>query len=98
MNVRAEHSVGHPSCYVASDYPLMQNLLRTLTESQVKTSQKHTDLKLLLSAVKETRVSGLLRDVAQYISLRGRNSLKMQRNSLMPSTTRSRVSCKTYER
>ncbi|TFY58631.1 hypothetical protein EVJ58_g6299 [Rhodofomes roseus] len=33
----------------------MNNLLRTLTESQVKTAQQHTDLKLLLSAVKETR-------------------------------------------
>lgn len=35
----------------------MQNLLRTLTESQYKTAQRDTDLKLLLSAVKESRVS-----------------------------------------
>ncbi|KAI0941499.1 hypothetical protein AcW1_003374 [Taiwanofungus camphoratus] len=33
----------------------MQNLLRTLTESQYKTAQRDTDLKLLLSAVKESR-------------------------------------------
>jgi len=33
-----------------------QNLLRTLTESQVKASLADTDLKLLLSAVKEGRV------------------------------------------
>ncbi|KZT01472.1 uncharacterized protein LAESUDRAFT_478191 [Laetiporus sulphureus 93-53] len=33
----------------------MNNLLRTLTSSQVKAVQSHTDLKLLLSAVKESR-------------------------------------------
>ncbi|KZT72342.1 hypothetical protein DAEQUDRAFT_755185 [Daedalea quercina L-15889] len=33
----------------------MNNLLRTLTESQVRAAHQHTDLKLLLSAVKETR-------------------------------------------
>lgn len=57
MNVRAAHSVSHPRNVPESDDSLYQNLLRTLTESQVKTSQQHTNLKLLLSAVKETRVS-----------------------------------------
>ena len=98
MNVRVERPVSHPSCFRESDLSLRQNLLRTLTESQVKSSQQHTDLKLLLSAVKETRVSVLPQDVAEYISLRFRNNLRMQRNSLMLSTTRSRVSFKTYGR
>jgi transcriptional activator SPT7 len=34
----------------------MQNLLRTLTESQVKSPSHQSDLKLLLSTVKEGRV------------------------------------------
>lgn len=57
MNVRAAHFVSHPHNVFASNDYSPQNLLRTLTESQVKTAQQHTDLKLLLSAVKETRVS-----------------------------------------
>ena len=52
MNVRAIRSVS-PSFF---DFVLYQNLLRTLTESQVKASLADTDLKLLLSAVKEGRV------------------------------------------
>lgn len=40
----------------------------------------------------------LLEDVAEYISLRCRNNLRMRRNSLMLSTTLLRVCCTTYER
>ena len=52
MNVRAFRSTS-PS---VSDFPTHQNLFRTLTESQVKASLADTDLKLLLSTVKEGRV------------------------------------------
>jgi len=52
MNVRAFRCAS-PSFF---DFILYQNLLRTLTESQVKASLADTDLKLLLSTVKEGRV------------------------------------------
>lgn len=52
MNVRAFHYVS-PLFF---DFNMHQNLLRTLTESQVKASLADTDLKLLLSTVKEGRV------------------------------------------
>ena len=52
MNVRAFRAIS-PSF---SDFAVHQNLLRTLTESQVKASLADTDLKLLLSTVKEGRV------------------------------------------
>ena len=52
MNVRAFRSVSPPF----SDFVMHQNLLRTLTEGQVKASLVDTDLKLLLSTVKEGRV------------------------------------------
>ena len=52
MNVRAFHPVS-PLFFDSNVY---QNLLRTLTEGQVKASLADTDLKLLLSTVKEGRV------------------------------------------
>lgn len=52
MNVRDFHFV-YPLFF---HLHLYQNLLRTLTEAQVKASLADTDLKLLLSTVKEGRV------------------------------------------
>ena len=48
----------HPSHFISAYASDWQNLLRTLTASQVKSSLPESELKLLLSAVKETRVSG----------------------------------------
>lgn len=47
----------HPASTLFANTANMQNLLRTLTASQVKSSLPESELKLLLSAVKETRVS-----------------------------------------
>lgn len=52
MNVRAFRFVSP----LFSDFVVNQNLLRTLTEGPVKASLADTDLKLLLSTVKEGRV------------------------------------------
>ncbi|KAF9783848.1 hypothetical protein BJ322DRAFT_1007972 [Thelephora terrestris] len=52
MNVRAFHPVSPPFF----DFIAYQNLLRTLTEGQVKASLADTDLKLLLSTVKDGRL------------------------------------------
>ena len=52
MNVCASLSISPPFF----DFNGYQNLLRTLTEGQVKASLADTDLKLLLSTVKEGRV------------------------------------------
>lgn len=50
-------SASHPASISFANAHDMQNLLRTLTASQVKSSLPESELKLLLSAVKETRVS-----------------------------------------
>ena len=47
----------HPSHFSTAYDAHHQNLLKTLTASRVKSSFPESDLKLLLSAVKETRVS-----------------------------------------
>ena len=58
--------VCHPSNILVPNGSYSQNLLRTLTASQVKSSLPESELKLLLSAVKETRVSGWpLRHIAR---------------------------------
>lgn len=88
MNVRAFHSVS-PSFF---DFNVYQNLLRTLTEGQVKASLADTDLKLLLSTVKEGRVCHPRKPAPDRATLTSVHSAKVRmQNFQTHSTNHSKV-------
>ena len=88
MNVRASRSVS-PSFFDFNGY---QNLLRTLTEGQVKASLADTDLKLLLSTVKEGRVCHPRKPTSDHATLMFVRSAKVRmQNFQTHSTNHSRV-------
>lgn len=88
MNVRALHPVS-PLFF---DFNVYQNLLRTLTEGQVKASLADTDLKLLLSTVKEGRVCHPRKPALDRANLMSVHSAKVRmQNFQKHSTNHSKV-------
>ena len=88
MNVRDFYLVSPPFF----DFNVYQNLLRTLTEGQVKASLADTDLKLLLSTVKEGRVCHPRKPTPDRITLMSVRSAKVRMQNFQTHfTNRSKV-------